>query len=73
MLDAENRFLTAKDLAERWQVHVETVRRRARNGVIPTPLRFSERAGHRWARNAIEEFEDAKAQGTPAPHASAAA
>lgn len=33
--DAQNRFLTPEELAERWRVSIETLKRRRRTGSLP--------------------------------------
>lgn len=47
--------LSVQQLAERWQVHVNTVRRQIRTGDIPKPIKIGNQ--FRFPIQAIEGFE----------------
>ena len=57
-----DRFLTVQQVAERLQVHEETVRRWLRTGVLGGHL-LTRRAGYRVRESDVERF----ASGEPAP------
>jgi len=49
-------MLTARDLADRWQLHVKSIYRMRRRGVIPAPLIVGS-AGLRWREPDILAIE----------------
>ena len=51
--------LSVKQLADRWQLHVNTVRRQIKAGDIPRPIKVGNQ--FRFPIKAIEEFETGEA------------
>ena len=52
---------SVEELAARWSVSPQTVRRAFRAGRIPTPLRIG--AQLRWPREDIERYEQCQVEG----------
>jgi excisionase family DNA binding protein len=57
LMVAEEQWLTVEQVAERLQVHIETVRRWIRSGDLPS-VRLGRRAGYRIKAADLEAFLD---------------
>ena len=56
-MTTEDRWLTVEEIADKLQVHIETVRRWIRAGELPS-LALGRRAGYRIKAADFEEFLD---------------
>ena len=51
----ERKFISTAKLAERWDVHPNTIYRQVEQGIIPAPVRIGKQLRHDLER--IERFE----------------
>ncbi len=66
-MDAQQGWLTTEEAAEFLKVHVETLRRWARTGVIPA-AKLGNRGGFRFRREDLDRFlEERRRSGSPRP------
>ena len=61
--DSDERLLSRKQVAKRWRVSTETIKRRSREGLLP-PLRFNQRLIRYRLADVIRVEQDAAAQQT---------
>ncbi len=55
----DERWYTVEELAQRWRVNAETVRRWVRSGQI-VALVLGQKAGFRFAASEVRRFEEAR-------------
>jgi excisionase family DNA binding protein len=64
-MNQRREWLTTGEAAEYLQVHLDTLRRWARTGMIPA-AKLGNRGGFRFRREALDRFLEARRSGAPA-------